>query len=191
MDWAFAFLWWLVSTTALFFGGTIALFITFGIAGGIGNAIEGTIEGVAAYVAFWTIAPLILTAIVGIAQAWLLREWQCIPIAHWFSATVAGGAIAAALIVGVGLLVDRNLGVDYFQIAAWLGTAIAQWYVLQRYSSRAFAWPLAAIVASAIAWFHPVATLLPSPTVTVLYGIVTAILIGLIFWGGRSSVGRA
>jgi hypothetical protein len=63
--------------------------------------------------------------------------------------------------------------------------------VLQRYSSRAFAWPLAAIVASAIAWFYPVALLSFSPTVGVLYGIVTAILIGLIFQGGRSSVGRA
>jgi hypothetical protein len=189
MDWVFGFLWWLVSTIAIFLGGTIALFISFGIAGGIGNAIEGTIEGVAAYVAFWTILPLILTAIVGIAQAWLLR--QRIPIAHWFSATVAGGAIAAALIVGIGLLIDRTLSVDYSQIAAWLGTATAQWYVLQRYSSRAFAWPLAAIVASAIAWFYPVALLSFSPTVGVLYGIVTAILIGLIFQGGRSSVGRA
>jgi hypothetical protein len=82
MDWVFGFLWWLVSTIAIFLGGTIAVFISFGIAGGIGNAIEGTIEGVAAYVAFWTILPLILTAIVGIAQAWLLR--QRIPIAHWF-----------------------------------------------------------------------------------------------------------
>jgi hypothetical protein len=189
MDWVFGFLWWLVSTIAIFVGGTIAVFIGFGIAGAIGNAIEGTIEGVAAYVAFWTILPLILTAIVGIAQAWLLR--QRIPIAHWFSATVAGGAIAAALIVGIGLLIDRTLSVDYSQIAAWLGTATAQWYVLQRYSSRAFAWPLAAIVASAIAWFYPVALLSFSPTVGVLYGIVTAILIGLIFQGGRSSVGRA
>ncbi|MBD2124557.1 hypothetical protein [Trichocoleus sp. FACHB-262] len=188
MDWAFGFLWWVVSMTALFFGGIIALFIGFGSAGGIGNAIEGMIEGVAAYVAFWTIAPLILTAIVGIAQAWLLRQY--IPIAHWFSATVAGGAIAAALIGGVGLLGDRTLGVDYSQIAAWLGTAIAQWYVLQRYSSRAFAWPLAAIVASAITWFYPIAALPPSLQSIVLYGIVTAILIMLIF-SGRSSVGRA
>ena len=189
MDWAFGFLWWLASTIAIFFGGTLALFIGFGIGGGIGNAIEGTIEGVVAYVAFWTIAPLILTTIVGIAQAWLLRQY--IPIAHWFSATVAGGAITAALIVGVGLLVDRTFSVDYFQIAAWLGTAIAQWYVLQRYSSRAFAWPLAAIVASAITCFYPVATLPPIPTVIALYGIVTGILIGLMFQGRRSSIGRA
>jgi hypothetical protein len=99
--------------------------------------------------------------------------------------------MAAALIVGVGLLIDRTLGVDYSQIAAWLGTAIAQWYVLQRYSSRAFAWPLVAIIASVIAWFYPVAALPPSPQSIVLYGIVTAILIGLIFQGRRSSVGRA
>lgn len=184
MDWVLGLLWWFVSTIAIFVGGTLAVFIGFGIGGGIGNAIDGTIEGVAAYVAFWTIVPLILAGIVGIAQAGLLR--QRIPIAHWFGATLAGGAIAAVLIVGIGLLSDRTLGADYSQIAAWLGTAIAQWFVLQRYSSRAFAWPLAAVVSSAIAWFRPVVTLPPLPTVIALYGIVTAILIVLIFQNGRS-----
>ncbi|NEQ25999.1 MAG: hypothetical protein F6K28_44505, partial [Microcoleus sp. SIO2G3] len=88
MDWALGLLWWFVSTIAIFVGGTISVFIGFAIGGAIGNAVDGTIEGVAAYVAFWTIVPLMLSASVGIAQAWLLR--QHIAIAQWFGATIAG-----------------------------------------------------------------------------------------------------
>lgn len=183
IDWAFGLLWCAVSATAIFLGGVVAIYAGFFLGGLVGHAIEGTNEGIAGYIVFWTIAPLILSAAVGVAQGWLLRGR--LPIARWFGATLGGGVIAAVITVGIGFY-DRSVGTDVAPLAVWLGTAIAQRWLLKSFSPRAIGWLIAPIVAGSIALIAPSATFPPIPFTIIPYSVTTAILIVLILQNWRS-----
>lgn len=172
-DWIFGLLWWLVSTIAIFVGGFVALYISYFTASQIGLAIEGTNEGAVGSVVFFFLMSLLLTAVVGTAQGWLLKQY--LPIAHWFGATLAGGVIGAAITGGVGLSGGNSL--DIASVAAWAGTAIAQWFLLRRFSSRSNAWLIVGVGQIPIALTHPNSMIFKPPILIFVYGIVTAILI--------------
>ena len=180
IDWAFGLLWCAVSATAIFVGGFVAIYAGFFLGGLVGHAVEGTNEGIAGYVVFWTLVPLILSAAVGVAQGWLLKNR--LPIAQWFGATLGGGVIAAAIIVGIGFN-DASVGANAASLAVWLGTALAQWWLLKSFSARAIGWLVVPILLMAgtvqipIALGQPNSMISQPPIIILVYGIVTAILI--------------
>ncbi|MBW4662566.1 MAG: hypothetical protein KME15_28310 [Drouetiella hepatica Uher 2000/2452] len=124
---------------------------------------------------------LLLTAAVGAAQAWLLRQY--LPIAQWLGVTVAGGGIGAALAIGVGSLGVNSLNI--VSVSVWAGTAITQWFLLRRLSSRSIAWLIAGVVQVPIASNQPNSMLFQPPIVILVYGIVTAILMVWILQSAR------
>ena len=180
INWIFGLLWGLVSAIAIFVGGFVALYISWITAGQLGLAIEGTNEGAVGSVAFLSLMALLLTPAVGAAQGWLLKQY--LPIAHWFGATVAGGAIGAAVTSGVGLSGGNSL--DIALAATWAGTAIAQWFLLRRFSSRSIVWLIAGVVQIPLVLHQPNLIILQPPIFILVYSIVTAILI---VWILRSS----
>lgn len=182
INWIFGLLWWLVSTTAIFVGGIVALYISWFAAGQLGLAIEGTNEGPVGSVVFLGLMSLLLTPVIGAAQGWLLKQY--LPIAHWFGATSAGGAIAAAITSGVGLSGGDSL--DIASAAIWAGTAIAQWFLLRRFSSRSIVWLIAGVVQVPLALTQPNLIILNS--IILVYSIVTAILIVWILRGSSRSI---
>lgn len=180
IDWAFGLLWCAVSATAIFVGGFVAIYAGFFLGGLVGHAVEGTNEGIAGYVVFYTLVPLILSAAVGVAQGWLLKDR--LPIAQWFGATLGGGVIAAAIIVGIGFN-DASVGANAASLAVWLGTAFTQWWLLKSFSARAIGWLVVPIllisgtVQIPIALSQPNSMISQPPIIILVYGIVTAILI--------------
>ena len=90
LDWVLGLLWGLVSMSAIFVGGVVALYVSFFTAGQLGFAIEGTYEGAVGAAIFLALMSLLLTAAVGAAQGWLLRQY--LPLIQWWGVTVAGGA---------------------------------------------------------------------------------------------------
>lgn len=173
VNWVFGLLWCLVSVLAIFVGGFVALYISWITAGQLGLAIEGTNEGAVGSVIFSSLMSLLLTPAVGAAQGWLLKHY--LPIAHWFGATLVGGAIGAAITSGVGLSGGNSL--DIAVAATWAGTAIAQWFLLRRFSSRSIVWLIAGVVQIPLVLNQPNLMILNPPIVILVYSIVTAILI--------------
>ena len=180
IDWAFGLLWCAVSATAIFVGGFVAIYAGFFLGGLVGHAVQSTNEGIAGYVVFWTLVPLILSAAVGVAQGWLLKDR--LPTAQWFGATLGGGVIAAAIIVGIGFN-DASVGANAASLAVWLGTAFTQWWLLKSFSARAIVWLVVPILLMAgtvqipIALGQPNSMISQPPIIILVYGIVTAILI--------------
>ncbi len=172
LNWVLGLLWWLVSMSAIFVGGFVALYVSYFTAGQLGLAIEGTHEGAIGAAIFLALMSLLLTAAVGAAQGWLLRQY--LPLAQWFSATVAGGAMGAAIALGVGLLGGDSL--DIASVAVWAGTAITQWFLLRRFSSRSIVWLIVGVTQIPIALNQPNSMIFNPPMVILMYGIVTAIL---------------
>lgn len=174
IDWMLGLVWLGVSMTAIFVGGFFALYISYFAAGQIGLAIEGKLEGTVSSVAFLTLMSLLLAAAVGVAQEWLLRE-NNLPIAHWFGATLSGGAIGVVIALGVGLAGGDGLHIA--SVAVWAGTAVAQWFLLRQVSSRSIAWLIAGVIQIPIALSQPNSMIFMPPIVILVYGVVTAILI--------------
>ncbi|MBD1918302.1 MULTISPECIES: hypothetical protein [Cyanophyceae] len=177
-------LWWLVSTIASFVGGVVALYISWFTVGQLGLAIEGTNEGPVGSVVFLALMSLLLTPALGAAQGWLLKHY--LPIAHWFGAILAGGAIAAAITSGVGLSGGDSL--DIALPAIWAGTAIAQWFLLRRFSSKSIAWPIPGVAQIPLALNQPNLVNFNSPFGILAYSVVTAILIVWILRGSSRPV---
>ncbi len=175
-NWMFGLLWCLVSIIAILVGGFVALNISWIAAGQLGVAIEGTNEGAVGSVAFSSLMSLLLTPAIGAAQGWLLKHY--LPIAHWLGATLAGGAIGAAITIGVGLSGGDSL--DVASAATWAGTAIAQWFLLRRFSSRSIVWLIAGIVQIPLVFNQPNLVILNPPIIIFFYSTVTAILIAWI-----------
>ncbi|MBD2109998.1 hypothetical protein [Nodosilinea sp. FACHB-13] len=173
-----------MSTVAIFAGGVVALYISWFTAGQLGLAIEGTNEGPVGSIVFLALMSLLLTPAIGIAQGWLLKHY--LPIAHWFGATWAGGAIAAAITSGVGLSGGDSL--DIASAAIWAGTAIAQWFLLRRFSSRSIAWLIAGVAQIPLALNQSNLVILNSPIGILVYSVVTAILIVWILRGSSRPV---
>ncbi|MBD1915876.1 MULTISPECIES: hypothetical protein [Cyanophyceae] len=169
---------------AIFVGGFVALCISWFAAGQLGIAIEGTNEGPVGSVVFLALMSLLLTAAVGAAQGWLLKQY--LPIAHWFGATLAGGAIGAVITGGVGLSGDFSL--DLPSAATWAGTAIAQWFLLRRFSARSIVWLIAGVVQILLVLNQPNLMILNPPIIILIYSIVTAILIVWILRGSSRSI---
>ncbi len=184
VNWVFGLLWCLVSTIAIFVGGFVALYISWITAGQLGLAIEGTNEGAVGAVVFLSLMSLLLTPAVGAAQGWLLKHY--LPIAHWFGATLVGGAIGAAITSGVGLSGGNSL--DIAVAATWAGTAIAQWFLLRRFSSRSIVWLIAGVVQIPLVLNQPNLMILNPPIVILVYSIVTAILIVWILRGSSRPI---
>lgn len=178
----FGLWWWLVSVLAIFVGGFVALYISWVTAGQMGLAIEGTNEGVVGSVVFSSLMSLLLTPAVGVAQGWLLKQY--LPIAHWFGATLAGGAIGAAITAGVGL--SGGNSIDIASAATWAGTTIAQWFLLRRLSSRSIVWLIAGVGQIPLVLNQPSLMILNPPIVMLVYGTVTAILIVWILQTART-----
>lgn len=186
VNWVFGLLWILVSTIAIFAGGFVALYISWITASQLGLAIEGTNEGTVGSVVFLSLMSLLLTSAIGAAQGWLLKHY--LPIAHWLGAALAGGAIGAAITSGV-----RLSGGDSLNIAAaatWAGTAITQWFLLRRFSSRSIVWLIAGVAQIPLVLNQPNLMILKPPIVILVYSIVTAILIVWILRGSSRPVER-
>ena len=181
LDWVLGLSWWLVSLSAIFVGGFVALYISYFTAGQLGFAIEGTHEGAIGAAIFLALMSLLLTAIVGAAQGWLLRQY--LPIAQWFGATAAGGAMGAAIALGVRLLGGN--GLDIASVAVWAGTAVVQWFLLRRFSSRSIVWLIAGVVQIPIALNQPNSMVFEPPIVILVYCTVTAILMTWILQTAR------
>jgi len=173
LDWVLGLLWALASLSAIFVGGGVALYVSYFTAGQLGFAIEGTNEGAIGAAIFLALMSLLLTAAVGAAQGWLLRQY--LPLAQWLGATVAGGALGATIALGVGLLGGDSLNIA--SVAVWAGTAMTQWFLLQRLSSRSIAWLIAGGAQISIALNQPNSMLFQPPIIILVYSSVTANLI--------------
>ncbi|MBW4458710.1 MAG: hypothetical protein KME47_00425 [Nodosilinea sp. WJT8-NPBG4] len=174
-----------MSTIAIFAGAFVALYISWFTAGQLGLAIEGTNEGPVGSIVFLALMSLLLTPAVGAAQGLLLKHY--LPIAHWFGATLAGGAIGAAITSGVGLSGGDSL--DIASAAIWAGTAIAQWFLLRRFSSRSIAWLIAGVAQIPLVLNQPNLVIFNPPIGILVYSVVTAILIVWILRGSSRPVG--
>jgi hypothetical protein len=167
--------------SAIFVGGVVSLYVSYFTAGQLGFAIEGTNEGAVGAAIFLALMSLLLTAAVGAAQGWLLRQY--LPLAQWLGVTVAGGAMGATIALGVGLLGGDSL--DIASVAVWAGTAITQWFILRRFSSRSIAWLIAGVAQIPIALNQPNSMLFQPPIIILVYSAVTAILMVWILQSAR------
>lgn len=186
VNWVFGLWWCLVSTIAIFAGGFVALYISWILAGQLALMIEGTNEGVVGAVAFPALMSLLLTPAIGTAQGLLLKHY--LPMAHRIGAALAGGAIGAAITSGVGL--SGGGSIDIALAATWAGTAITQWFLLQRFSPRSIVWLIAGVVQIPLVLSQPNLTILQPPMFILVYSIMTGILIVWILRGSSRLVKR-
>ncbi|MCU0551764.1 MAG: hypothetical protein MUC48_20675 [Leptolyngbya sp. Prado105] len=183
IDWVFGVLWLGINTIAIFAGGAIAFYISYSLGGLAGHLLEGTNEGIVAAIVAWSAMLPLLSAAVGTTQGLLLRDYLL--IMQWLKATIVGGMIALALILAMSLY-DSTVAITLSPFAAWLGTAIGQWWLLRSVSARANLWLIVAVGVMLLC-LKLLSTVSSLPFMILPYIVTTSILMALILPTWRSS----